>query len=476
MPLEWRGIHREILADKTPEILIQGARMCAKTWVCSAKVIESCLENPGIWWLICRYSGTETDNQLRPVFKDVCRQMGVAAEWHSDESAYWFPEKNGKISKVFAYGLKSQSKDERFAKVRGSGVAGLWNDQTEETPEDIGTEMRALIRQPGYPHQLLLSPNPPGEEHYLADQFPDDQDLPGRKYYRLSLQDNRHNLAADSIEKLERLYPPTHAKHKSLILGQRGPNVTGKPVYEGAFDRTLHVGPAQFDPSSPLLESFHAGLHHPTWIAAQRSPFGAIRILGGIIGKRLFLEDFLPLVETHREEWFPNARDLRVCCDPQIGEASRHTTVSILREAGLKPRSRENGSAPDVRVSMIEYLGGQMKRRAGNSQAFLISDDPSRFLMASTAIVKQTKLLVDGCEGSYVWSKNYVSVGNKTVRQPEFDEWLEGQQRCIENIALNFCAGLKTDEDKDEAKRRNDAKNRQSSGIPMSRPDSWMSS
>ncbi len=467
--VEFIGIHREILDDPTPEILVQGARMCGKSWVCSAKVLESCLAHPGIWWLICRYSGTETDNQLRPLFKDVATRMGIPIEWHGDESAYWLPEKDGRISKVFAYGLKSQSKDERFAKVRGSGVAGLWNDQAEETPEDIGTEMRALLRQPGYPHQLILSPNPPGEEHFLADMFPEGVDLPGRKYYQLSLHQNRHNLPADAIEKLERAYPPTHAKHKSLILGMRGPNVTGTPVYQGAFNRDLHVGPVPINPDLPLLEAFHAGQHHPTWLIAQRTASGALLPLAGIIGKRLFLDDFLPIVKRYREEWFPSVTNIKTCCDPPTGIATRYTMNTILREYGYKPSWRDNGMAPDVRLSMIEYLGALMHRPG----MFVINSDPDRWLMASHAIIKQTKLLIDAAEGSYVWSPNYVSVGNKTVRQPAFDEWLEGFERCLENLALNFCAGQKTDQEKDQNRRK-------SLGLPsgierVSSPNGWMS-
>lgn len=451
MSLEFHGIHEEILHDDTPEIDIEGARMCGKTWLCSAKVLKACVKYPGMWWLINRYSGTETDNQLRPVFRDVARQLDIHIDWHNDESAYWLREVDGKTSKVFAYGLKTQAKDERFAKVRGSGVHGLWNDQSEETPEDIGTEMRALIRKPDAPHQLLLSPNPPSEEHYLADQFPEGTRDAIRRYYRLSLYDNKHNLSPDTIEKLERLYPPSHAKHKSLILGMRGPNITGTPVYEHAFDRALHVTALRYDPDSALLEAFDAGKHHPTWLVAQRSRFGGVHLLGGIIGKRLLLEDFLPLVDTYRREWFDEPKDVRTCCDPPMSSEgdARYTVANILREAKLKPRWRDNASAPDVRVSMIEHTGALMRRRAGDGQAFRINNDPTRWLMASHAVVKQTALLIDGFEGSYVWSPNYVSVGNKTVRQPLFDQWLDGWQRCVENIILNFCAGQKSDFDRD---------------------------
>lgn len=445
MSLEFLGIHKEILEDETSEIDIEGARMCGKTWLVSAKVQKSCLAHPGIWWLICRYSGTETDNQLRPQFTQVCRKMGCEPVWNNDESAYWFPEVDGKISKVFAYGLKTQSKDQRYAKIRGSGFSGLYVDQTEELPEDIGTECRAMLRQPGYRHQLIFSPNPPDEEHWLADQFPDDKDLSGRKYYRLSLYENRHNLQADTIEKMERAYPPTHAKYKSLILGQRGPNITGTPVYSGIFSRDLHVDDVSWRNGSLLLEGIDAGKHHPAWLAAQRSDMGHLEILGGIIGKRMFLEDFLPIVDRYRSEWFEGGgAPLRVwtCADPppsldQDEEGTRYSLVNVLRDHGLRPRWRVNGNAPDVREAVIQHLGAQMRRH----RAFVVNRDPSRWLMASAAITKHTKIFVDALEGSYVWDENFVSVGNKKVRQPRTDAWLDGWMRCLENIALNFSAG-----------------------------------
>ena len=455
--LTFQGIHQEILDDQTAELDVEGARLSAKTWTISEKIRRSCEANSGIWWLMCRYSGTETDNQLRPQFVDVCRRQGTQLTWHNDESAYWFPERDGKVSKVFAFGLKTQAKDERFAKIRGSGFAGVWNDQSEELPEDIGTEMRALIRQPGYPHQLIYSPNPPPEEHFLADAFPEDHSLPGRKLYQLSIYENRHNLPEGTIEKLEAAYPKTHAKHRSLILGQRGPNITGVPVYADGFVRHDHVRVCGYDPRWPLLEAFDAGKHHPAWLVAQRTASGGLRVLAGLIGKRLFMDDFLPLVKKHREIWFPGAKS-DICCDPppNANTGSRYTTVNILKEFGIKPKFRENGSAPDVRVSMIEHIGAQMKRHAGDELAFAVNNDLSHWLMASKALPepKQTKLFIDALEGSYVWDTNYVSVGNKTVRQPLFDQWLDGWQRCLENIVLNFCAGKPTDAEKAAKKAR----------------------
>ncbi len=476
--LEFQGIHQTILNDQTDELDIEGARMSGKTWTISEKVRRSCLKHPGIWWLICRYSGTETDNQLRPQFMQVCRMQGTEVVWHEDESAYWFPEVNGEISKVFAFGLKTQSRDQRFAKIRGSGFNGLWNDQSEEMPEDIGTEIRALLRRPGFPTQLIFSPNPPDEEHFLADQFPDDEDEPGRKYYRLSLYDNRHNLKPDTIEKLEKAYPPTHAKHKSLILGMRGPNITGIPVYEHAFVRELHVKPVQLDTDAPLLEAIHFGQKNPSWVAAQRSYFGGLSVLGAIIGKRMFLDDFLPTVQRYRSEWFGGAKGVKTCCDPPpaLGaEEFRFSDISILRDIGFEPVWMPSANAPDVREALIQSLAGMMKRRHGAEQAFQINSDPARFLMVSHAKKKQSKLFVDSVEGSYVWDENLVSVSNKKVRQPRSDEWTEGLMRCLENISANFCALKITDaerEQREQTAREREAAYRKAVNLS---PHSWLS-
>jgi hypothetical protein len=440
--LVFDGIHAEFLTDDTPEIDLEGGRSSGKTWACCAKVIQSCLAHPGIEWLICRYSGEETKTKLQPEFEKLCRlYFGLEPAWSEKEKSYTFD--NG--SKVFAYGLKTQDRLAFFAKIRGLGVAAVWNDQTEELPEAIATELRTVVRQQGFPHQIIFSPNPCGEDHWLADQFPEDNSLPGRRHYRLSLYDNKKNIPEKTITGIEQAYPPTHAKHKSLILGRRGVNVVGTPVYEDAFLRELHVAPVVYDPESTLLEAIDAGKHNPTWIAAQRAGTGGLHLLGGLMGKRLFLEDFLPIVDRYRAEWFDdpvgNGRRMSLCCDPPPSDESqrlRYTNLAILRAAGLKPRYVDNAMAPDVREAVIQNLAGRMKRRVGLGSAFVVNSDQARWLMCSQTVIKRSPFFVDGLEGAYVWDEHFVSVGNKKVRQPKVDEWVDGAQRCLENLELNF--------------------------------------
>jgi hypothetical protein len=442
MPLEFGPIHQEFLADTSEQIDFEGSRFSGKTWVCCAKVIYSCQHNPGIEWLICRYANEETEKKLVPEFRKLCHRLDEYPDWNAKESSFVF--KNG--SKVYAYGLRAQDRLGHLAKVRGLDVAGIWNDQSEEVPQDIGEELPFGTRQPGYPHQVIFSPNPPPEDHWLSDFFPDDNSIIGRKYYRVSLYDNPF-CPEEKLAELERLYLPTHARYKTLVLGQRGPAAVGVPIYEGAFDAAIHLAAVTFDPDQPLLESFHMGQHHPVWLAAQRSYFGNLKILGGIMGKRLMLDEFLPIVDRYRLDWFQHARDVITCCDPPPSEKQmRFTNVAILKEAlGRQPRWIDNGNAPDVREAVIQSLSGMMQRRFGRSEGFLINHEASRWLMASKVIIKHSKFFVDGCEASYVWDEHAVSVGNKKHRQPKVDEWVDGAQRCVENLVLNFCATHETE-------------------------------
>ncbi len=449
MSLEFRGKHIEVLEDNTNEIDVEGARYSGKTWLICAKIILSCLAHPGIEWLACRYSDKDTQNKIRPEFVRIALLYGVQLTWNADENCYLFPVLDGKVSKVYCYGLKAPSLALALSKVRGLGVACIWNDQTEELPQALAEELRFGTRQPGYPHQLIFSPNPPDENHYLADQFPDEGPLPAhRKYYRFSLYENRHNLAPGKIEEIEELYPVTHAKYRSLVLGMRGPNVTGDPVYgqgaswDGVFAREDHVKPVAYNPGSRLLEAIQVGQHHPVWTIGQRTPYG-LSMLGGIIGKRMFLDDFLPWVDFYREEWFEGAKRrgmTRVCTDPPPSDEAasmRYTHISVLRENGMAATYRQSGTAPDVRESVIQNVAGMMKRKG----AFAVNADPTRWLMVSHTTVKQSPYFIHGLEGSYVWSEKDKSVSNKQTRHPKPDEFVDGWQRCLENTVLNFCAG-----------------------------------
>jgi hypothetical protein len=430
--MRWKGPIGVFVKDPTPEIDLEGGLSSGKTTACLWKEFYTLQHQPGIHVWIGRYGDGETQTKVRPTFEQICQQAGGVPTWNAKELCYDFP--NG--SKCFSYGLKSPDALSRYSKLRGLGVSRIYLDQTEELPEDFSGELRLRLRQPGFPHQLTFSPNPPNVTHWLAHQFPDDNSLPNRKYYSISIHDNAHNLPKELLEAALAAYPPDHAKYRSVILGKRGVNVTGVPVYKGLFTRAVHVGSTTFDPRMPLLVGLDFGKHHPCVVFGQQRHYGGWRLLGGLLGQDLFLDDFLPLVQTYLTTWFPTVpMGVQLACDPagshQNSQGTRFNGVDIVKRHGWHPLWQDNANAPDVRAGCIEALGAHLRRRTPEGEAFQLESDPARWLLISLQGPKAEPFLADALEAGYVWDEHLVSVGNKPIRKPKKDGWFEHGMNCF---------------------------------------------
>lgn len=436
--MRWRGKHSEALLDTTThELDIEGAIRAGKTTLCLWREFNATQEYPGIPILLSRWTDRGVYGLLRPLWLSICDQAGVRVTWHPAEEYDQLP--NG--SRVFFRGLKSQDATLRYSKFRGLTLARVYVDQAEEVPQDVYLELAGRLSAPGYPHQITISPQSVSQDHWIAKEFPTDNAKPGRRYIPLSVYDNAHNLAEQVIPNLERIYPPEHPQHRTLILGQRGMNVIGEPVYRGAFRRQIHEGPAEFDPMLPLEMALDFGKHHPCVTFRQVSAFGQVRFLGGILGQNLYLGDFLDVVLAHRAQWFPAAVEHRECCDPAGASDTSHGTagaVSILRAKGIHPRYVPDANSPAVRLACIERMAAQMRKRAGDgSEAFLVSNS-DRWIRVSAQATVVDRFLADGFEAGYVWDEHVVSVANKPQRKPKKDGWYEHGQNCAEYHEVNF--------------------------------------
>lgn len=462
----WQGKHALIFADETPEIDIEGARMSAKTTIALDKELHYLREYPGIHSFMCRYSDNATKTKLRPRFEEICAIRGVRLfedfEWDDKKQCYTFA--NG--SRQFAFGLKSVSASLRYEKLRGLDVARVYNDQSEETPGDVGEELRASLRQKGFPRQITFSPNPPDTSFWICKPkyggFPTDNSVPGRVYYGLSLYDNAYNLDAETIATMERTYPPDHAKHAQMILGQRGPNVIGSAVYADIFSRASHVRALSYDPDSLLLEGFDFGRHNPCYVAAQRMYSGGLAFLGGLLGEGLFLNEFIDAVKRFRSEWFEamTPRSVRTCVPPPadgFGSLSnRYTSLSLLRQSGFMPIFRENASSPDVQLAIIDRLAAYMKQLGFDNKPLLaVNSDPKRWYQISRDGIEPRQFLAQAFEANYVWDDHVVSVSNNKFRRPKLDDRYANAMRCAENIELNFCVDQPTDEETQKRRQHN---------------------
>ena len=445
--LEFRGPHRTFLDDETGEIDLEGSRNCGKTIVCLWKELEALERWPGMWTLMARFSDDATKTLLKPELERVARLHGTdLGRWNASENCYELPT-----------------------------TSRIYVDQAEELPSDIASELRFPLRPDiaartegrVYPTQLTFSPNPPDTDHWLAKQFPVDNHIKGRHYYGLNIYDNAHNLPPEQLAALEMEFPPEHPRHNTLILGQRGPNVTGDAVFDRIYVRRIHRRPLTTRTDTPILEAWYFGKHNPCWVAAQRGYFGGLRVLGGIQGSRLMLADFIPLVMRYRTEWFPGAKFLS--CAPPLGEHSPGPRLvinpkaglvhSTLRELGIAPQWRPDANAPEVQLALIEELSSYMRRRIGDDEAFGLHEDPARWLSASLEGVSQRPFLSYACDGGYVWDDQMVSVGHEGIRRPKDDDDYSNALNCVLYILLQFCS--RRPSDGEDEQRRQEARRRQ---------------
>ena len=239
----------------------------------------------------------------------------------------------------------------------------------------------------------------------------------------------------------------THAKHRSAVLGKRGLNVIGAPVYAKVFDRSLHVRPLTYNPQMPIEEGIDFGKHHPCIVWRQRTPYGGVQYLGGLMGQSVYLEDFLPIARMYRDQWFPNPIEIATCCDPagshNNSQGVKSNGVGVLRDAGFAPCWQEGANRPSVRYAMIERTAGLMRRRTAMGEAFGINSDPARWLrvMSDGRPPTSWPFLTDGFEAGYVWDAHMVSEGSKQYRKAKKDGWYEHGQNVNEYLELNFGSG-----------------------------------
>mgnify|MGYP003344483970 CR=1 FL=1 len=438
--MRWRGKHADALEDyATRELDIEGAIRAGKTTLCLWREFNAAIDYPGIHTLLARWTDTGVYGLVLPLWRRICEQAGVRLKWHSDEEYDELPNS----SRIYVRGLKAHDQTMRYSKFRGLTLSRVYIDQAEEIPHDVYLEVAGRLSQPGdYPKQITISPQSVEEGHWIAREFPpDNRHLPHRKYIPLSIHDNAHNLPSDVIPALLRLYPTEHPKHKTLILGQRGMNVIGEPVYKGAFVRAIHEAAAEYDPRLPLEMGMDFGKHHPCVVFRQVSPLGQVRYLGGILGQNMYLDDFCDVALRYRALWFAAPCEIRECCDPAGTADTSHGTpgaYKTLEAKGIAAISVPDSNSPAMRLAAVERMAAQMRKRAADRQEAFVVSDSDRWLRVSEDATVIDRFLADGFEAGYVWDEHMVSVNNKPMRKPKKDGWYEHGQNCAEYLELNF--------------------------------------
>lgn len=444
--LKWNPKQSELFRTTETFVDFEGAVRAGKTKPAIWYVIDSCLRHPGIKWMICRW----TDGglaQLKPQFYENCPKEvlgpppGSGREgtgWHGKEEYQEF--KNGSV--VYIRSLRTAEDALRYSKLSGLTLSGVFIDQAEELPEDVWEAVKARLSQPGYPHKLIVTPNPPALNHWITKEFPTDNSKQDHRYILTSVYDNAANIGWEYIGRLEREYPPGHAMRRRWIDGARGLSLEGEPVYGEIFKRGIHISDEiELLPDYPLIESWDFGQKHPAVLWSQLLPWGEWRILGEKLGQSQYLEDFVNEVAIMRSKLFPNHTDLMVCCDPsgadRNNQGMRYTAVEILNmhlrdtygDEHLGATFIKGSNRPERREWAIQQIAGYMLRLTKHGPALRVHP--------------RCKVLIDGFEGGYVYDKER-STQNSTIpniRRPKKGGYYDHLQNTAEYTHLNFGSG-----------------------------------
>lgn len=401
-----------------------------KTTVGIWKLIDYAVRYPGIKMLLARWTGDALAMQLKPKFYEECPKELLGRWWGEEERQEFI---NG--SQLYIRSLKSADDAARFAKFTGLTLGVIMIDQPEEVPEDIYHALKGRLSQPGFPQQMILTPNPPGPDHWICKEFPEDNSIPGHLYIRTELYDNRGIIGDDYIRELEREYPVGHAMRRRMIEGRRGLSIEGDGVYKVVFSRETHVREIEFFPDYPVYESWDFGHRHPAVSWHQLLPWGHWNILGEYMGTDQFIDEAVPMVASARQQLFPGLLSLFVCCDPAgaQGQGARHTCVEVLNQhlrehygANMGARYLTNSNRPEQRGWAIQQISGHMTRLIRGRPAVLIHP--------------RCTVLVDGFEAGYVYDDRATLIGSRlpNYRRPKKDGYYDHLQNTVEYFMLNY--------------------------------------
>lgn len=428
--LQWNPKQTRFLMAKARFVNLEGGVRAGKSFALCWKYYFLALDHPGICLALTRWTQDGLDAQLRPAWRKVLALAGMSdhVQWDPREECDIF--ENG--SRVYLRALKSSEDTQRFSKLAGLTIARIGIDQAEEVPEDVYRHyVPARLSQKGFPLGVDITPNPPGEDHWIAKDWPEDNSRRDHLYIHTTLYDNEINLGREVIEIQEAGYEPGTNEHRRLILGKRGLSLAGKPIFGRHFDSARHVSESvEFNPLLPLYESWDFGTNHPCVVWAQWPIGGAFHVLGGVMGHDLMLEDFVPLVDEYRAAWFPGLAEgmLQQTADPagstRNAQGSR-TAVSILNDCGVYPFIKENANHPPIKDGAIQALVGYLKHSAPDGTP-LFRLNP-RFVLVSATARRSLPVMQTALEGGYTYDpkRDYHGTQYPHLRPPFKDGFYE---------------------------------------------------
>ena len=401
---------------------LEGAVRAGKSTPCAAKLARYAVKYPGINMAAARWTQDALDAQVKPLWRSVAASRGLHLEWHGDEG---YDEVVGTGSRVYLRGIHASEDTQRYSKLAGLTLAVLWIDQPEEISNDdedvILAYVPARMSQVGYPHEVWLTPNPVGNDHWVAQWFPLDDPRPNYHLIHTSIYDNRHILGDAYITDMEERHPEGSAFRLRFIDGKRGLGISGKPVYAGYFSKALrfegqrvpwHVRPrVLYDRRFPVFEGWDFGYTHPAVLWTQFIE-GQWRILSELLGTNQSVDDFADEALRYRGELFPDAYRIESVCDPagfsKGSQGQKQTAVEVLLEKGVIVADFDTVKGynhPQTEFGAIQSTMKLLRQTVRGQPAVLIDERCVNFAL--------------GMEAGYIWSDRQYAGTLGSVKTPD---------------------------------------------------------
>lgn len=404
----------------TEYIDLEGAVRAGKSTPCVAKLARYAVQYPGIHMAAARWTQDALDAQVKPLWRQMAASRGLTLQWHGDEG---FDEVLETGARVYLRGLHASEDTQRYSKLAGLTLAVLWIDQPEEISNDdedvILAYVPARLSQVGFPHEVWFTPNPVGNDHWVAQWFPLEDVRPNYHYVHTSIYDNRHVLGDDYIASMEEKHPAGSAFRLRFVDGQRGLGISGKPVYAGYFVKTMrvdgatlpwHVRRVAYDRRFPIYEGWDFGYSHPAVLWTQYVN-GQWRILAELLGSDQGVDDFADEAVRQRGILFPQAYRFESVCDPAgfaRGAGLQGTVVDLFRSKGVFFADYETVKGynhPTTEFGAIQSTMKLLRQTVGTQPGVVIDSSCANFAL--------------GMEAGYIWSPRQYAGTLGSVKSPD---------------------------------------------------------
>jgi hypothetical protein len=315
-------------------------------------------------------------------------------------------------------------REEHVKKLRGVQATGFWLNEVKELHKAIvdmcdGRHGRYPSKMDGGPswHGMIGDTNAPDDDHWyyeLEEVRPDDWEFfrqPGgvmwddkkEAWYENPDAENLNNLPVGYYIKM--VGSKDHDWIKVNLANQYGTVQTGKPVYKGQWNDSLHVAKDELLPmkGQPIIIGLDFGLT-PCAIIGQTTPRGQLRIIDELCSESMGIRQFCKnvLIPTLKVKY--KGLDLYLVGDPagnKRSDTDERTVFEELADLELEAEPAESNS-PFKRQEAVRYY------------LTMLTDGKPAFLLSP-----HCKILRKGFNGGYQYRRLRVPGETRYTEEPD---------------------------------------------------------